>query len=69
MVEFGAKLPVMVISSLLGVPEEDQELLEVAACCGFEFDPLLAAEASGLERSYGWLIGSRFFGIARRNRS
>jgi len=29
LVEFGAKLPVMVISSLLGVPEEDQEQLRV----------------------------------------
>ena len=31
----------------------ERELLEVAACCGFEFDPLVAAAAAGLERVPG----------------
>jgi len=30
--------------------EEDQDLLAVAACCGFEFDPLVVAAALGVER-------------------
>ncbi len=34
--------------SPLGDPE--REMLEVAACCGFEFDPILVAEALGVGR-------------------
>jgi len=30
--------------------EEEQELLDVAACCGFEFDPGLVAQAAGVAR-------------------
>ncbi len=30
--------------------EKDRELLHVAACCGFEFDPLLVGEALGIDR-------------------
>ena len=44
---------------------DERELLEVAACCGFEFDPLLAAEAAGLER----VPGLKLFGqIEKRHR-
>ncbi|HEX5136597.1 MAG TPA: tetratricopeptide repeat protein [Planctomycetota bacterium] len=43
----------------------DRDLLEVASCCGFEFDPTLVAEASGVD-----LIGAlrRFGQIERRHR-
>ena len=30
--------------------DEEKDLLDVAACCGFEFDPLVVAEAMGLGR-------------------
>ena len=30
--------------------EEDRDILNVAACCGFEFDPVLVGEALGLRR-------------------
>lgn len=33
---------------LAGLEEEDRHLLEIACCCGFEFDPSLVAEAAGL---------------------
>jgi len=32
---------------IAGLSEEERELLEVAACSGFEFDPILVAEAQG----------------------
>jgi len=44
---------------------EDRDLLEAAACCGFDFDPTLVAEALGKD-----LIGAlrRFGQIERRHR-
>ncbi len=39
----------LVLARVADLDTEDRELLEVAACCGFEFDPLVAAEAAGLE--------------------
>ena len=40
----------LVRSRLSGLEEEDRDVLEVAACCGVEFDPLLVGEALGLPR-------------------
>ncbi|MDM7914953.1 MAG: AAA family ATPase, partial [Candidatus Eisenbacteria bacterium] len=37
----------LIRSRLEGLDEEDRHLLEFASCDGFEFDPLLVAEASG----------------------
>ncbi len=45
--------------------QEDRDLLEAAACCGFDFDPTLVAEALGVD-----LMGAlrRFGQIERRHR-
>jgi tetratricopeptide (TPR) repeat protein len=40
----------LVQSRLARLPEEDRELLDAAACCGFEFDPTLVADALGQGR-------------------
>lgn len=37
----------LIRARLAGLSEEDQELLDVASCCGFEFDPSLVGEALG----------------------
>lgn len=55
----------LIRARLAGLGEEDQELLEVASCCGFEFDPSLVGEALGT----GVLPAlRRFAGIERRHR-
>jgi len=33
-----------------GLDDEDRDILNVAACCGYEFDPILVGEALGLRR-------------------
>lgn len=40
----------LIQTRLLGLDEADRDVLEVAACIGFSFDPLLLAEALGLEK-------------------
>jgi tetratricopeptide (TPR) repeat protein len=40
----------LVAARFAGLPPEERELIEVAACCGFEFDPLLVGDVLGLER-------------------
>ncbi len=37
----------LVLGRLAGLEPQDKDLLDLAACCGHEFDPLLVAEASG----------------------
>ncbi len=39
----------LVNARISGLDEEDQELLDLAACCGFEFDPILLAEVLGMK--------------------
>jgi tetratricopeptide (TPR) repeat protein len=34
----------LIQARLADLPEEDRDILEVAACCGFEFDPLLVGD-------------------------
>jgi tetratricopeptide (TPR) repeat protein len=40
----------LVQARIADLTEEEQELLDVAACCGFEFDPNLVAQALGIAR-------------------
>jgi len=40
----------LVHARLRDLSEEERELLDVAACCGFEFNPSLVAEVVGLKR-------------------
>jgi len=37
----------LVLGRLAGLEAQDKDLLDLAACCGHEFDPMLVAEASG----------------------
>ncbi|MCA9726605.1 MAG: tetratricopeptide repeat protein [Candidatus Eisenbacteria bacterium] len=39
----------LIRSRFAALAEEDKELLDLACCCGFEFDPLLVGLAAGLE--------------------
>ncbi len=41
----------LIESRVSDLSEEERELLDVAACAGFEFDPLLVAEALGINRT------------------
>jgi predicted ATPase len=45
--------------------EEDRDLVDVASCCGFEFDPLLVASALGMEQIPAM---KRFARIEKRHR-
>jgi len=45
-----ATVRLIVTSRLAELEETDRDLLEVAACLGFEFDPLVVAEALGMTR-------------------
>ncbi len=38
----------LVHSRVADLDEEDKDLLEVASCCGYEFDPALVADAAGV---------------------
>jgi len=40
----------LIAARMSGLSEEDREILDVAACCGHEFDPGLVAEAVGIRR-------------------
>ena len=40
----------LVHARVADLAQDEQELLEVASCCGFEFDPVLVAEAAGVGR-------------------
>ncbi|MHC5012509.1 MAG: serine/threonine-protein kinase, partial [Planctomycetota bacterium] len=40
----------LIQARLHDLSESDRELLDVAACCGFEFDPSVVAEAAGVPR-------------------
>ncbi len=40
----------LVFARVASLPTEARNLLDVAACCGFEFDPVLAGEVAGLAR-------------------
>src|SRR5262249_34595785 len=51
--DFGARLPVMVISALLGAPEEDEEQLREWTDATLHIDPgeMMGAHAEGLHRA------------------
>jgi tetratricopeptide (TPR) repeat protein len=55
----------LIQARMADLAQEDRDLLEAAACCGFEFDPTLVAEALGVD-----LMGAlrRFGQIERRHR-
>ncbi|MCU0727481.1 MAG: tetratricopeptide repeat protein, partial [Planctomycetes bacterium] len=40
----------LVKGRIAGLDAEDRDLLDVASCCGFSFDPTLVAEATGMAR-------------------
>ena len=40
----------LIEARLSGLGEPERDLLEVGACCGFTFDPLLVAEVAGVDR-------------------
>ncbi len=46
-----ATLEELIRARTLQLDPESKDLLELASCCGFEFDPLVVAEAAGLERT------------------
>ncbi len=49
-IELPASVKDIFETRLAALDESDQEILDVAACCGFEFDPLLVTEALGQAR-------------------
>jgi len=55
----------LVKARISGLSEEERDLLDMAACCGFEFDPVLVAAASGVPRIPTL---KRFAQIERRHR-
>ncbi len=55
----------LVHARVANISEEENDLLDVAACCGFEFDPLLVAEAAGIARITAL---KRFGQIEKRHR-
>ncbi len=48
--EVPSSLHDLIDARLAGLGELERELLEVGACCGFVFDPLLVAEVAGADR-------------------
>ncbi len=42
-----SSIEALIAARIADLPEEDRELLQVAACCGFEFDPLLVGSVLG----------------------
>ncbi|MHC4339339.1 MAG: serine/threonine-protein kinase [Planctomycetota bacterium] len=55
----------LIEARLAKLSEEDKDLLDVAACCGFEFDPVLVGEALRVERTP---VLKHFARIERRHR-
>lgn len=49
-IEVPSSLHDLIHARLDGLGELERELLEIAACCGFEFDPLLVAEVAEADR-------------------
>jgi tetratricopeptide (TPR) repeat protein len=46
-IEIPSTVRELVQARIAGLGDDDRELLDVAACCGFEFDPLLVGEVLG----------------------
>ncbi|MEN8148742.1 MAG: tetratricopeptide repeat protein [Planctomycetota bacterium] len=49
-IEIPSSVKELVEARVSDLPEEEKDLLDVAACCGFDFDPVLVGEALGLGR-------------------
>ena len=49
-IEIPSSVMDLIEARIHGLDEEDQEVLDVAACCGYRFDPLLVAATLGLSR-------------------
>jgi len=49
-IEIPSSVQDLIHARIADLDEEEQELLDVAACCGYEFDPNLVAAASGVAR-------------------
>lgn len=64
-IEVPANVAELVQARLTDLAEEDKDLLDVAACCGFEFDPLLVAGVLGVAQIPAM---KRFARIERRHR-
>jgi tetratricopeptide (TPR) repeat protein len=52
----------LVKARIADLEEEDRALIDVACCCGFEFDPTLVADAVGM----GWIPALKRFGHIER---
>jgi tetratricopeptide (TPR) repeat protein len=50
-IEIPSSVMDLIEARMTHLTDEDRELLDVAACCGFSFDPLLVARAAGMDRT------------------